>query len=370
MTNDQPPSALETDDQLDDQILAQHRSIPQAVREQALRRDDHRCRIDGRRSPVADGSARLVVQRLVDEPAAQTPNALTNVTTYCLPCARLIAQMPTRDDLPPVLQTRVDGADLDADRIGILKYLHRTGPVQTGELVDHVELAGTTSVRRALYDLMSRDVRDDAVDGRLVAKDRLAETYGLPWQIPDERDARGVIPLRPHTRRTRILDAVVARLLDALEGRVDEPREVAAAVVDRNPDQTYHMQRRAEAFGFPFEEWAGASRSRDGAAAAVEAVSILATATDTVSRKRLAEPLVDVLERNDGHELATVLRQALLEDDDRGFDSLADRSDQPDQPGPAAEPAAAPSLQVFGENADADADEPHPADEPRGGHDR
>lgn len=52
----------------------------------------------------------------------------------------------------------------------------------------------------------------------------------------------------------------------------------------------------------------------------------MAGATDNVSRRHVAGPLVDVLEQNDEHELATVLRQSLLEDPDKPFDALAGQS--------------------------------------------
>lgn len=328
MTETTPPPEPDdmdspTDDELDERILAEHQSIPLATRQEALARDAYRCRIDGCRSTEHNGSARLVVQRISEQPHNCSPDDVENVTTYCLRCARWVEQMPSRDDLPPVLQHRLDGADLKTTRVEILRYLHEHGPASTSEVTEHVGLANTVSVRRALYDLMSLDVRDDAIDGRLVVKDRLDETYGLPWQVPDERDARGVIPLQPNARRSRILDAIVDRLLDTLEGRVDNPREVVADIVDRDVSQTYHMQRRARAFQFPFEDWAATSRPRHDEAAAIEAVSIFAATTDNVSRRLAAEPLVEVLERNDERELATLLRQYLLsEETELPFDAL------------------------------------------------
>lgn len=343
------------DDEFDERILTEHRSIPPDVREKALVRDGHRCRIDGCRGTEQSDSTQLVVQRVTEHPRDCAPDDVENVTTYCLHCARWVAQMPSRDDLPPVLRDRLDGADLDTDHVEILQYLHENGPAQTSEVTEAVDRTNPTSVRRVIYDLMSRDVSDEDVSGRLVAKDRLAETYGLFWQIPEKREARGVIPLRPHTRRTRILDAVVSRLLEVLNGRVDDPREVAAAVVDRKSNQTYNMQKRAAAFQFPFENWAETKRSRHDDAAVIEAISILAGATDNVSRRRVAAPLVEVLNDNDEHELATVLQRSLLEDRDRPFDALASHSaENPSTNQPASETSSERTeLQVFG---DADAD--------------
>ncbi len=312
-------------DDINDTIRAEHQSIPQQLRDRVFSRDGY-CQVCGCGQPDMAETRGLLVQRIDDSPTHCDPDDPENLVTWCLDCACWIKQMPSRDDLPPVLQERVDGTDLDADHIEILRYLHETGPARTGEITDAVDRTNTTSVRRTLYDLMSLDARDDAVSGRLVVKDRLAGTYGLPWQIPDERDARGVVPLEPHVRRTRILDAVVDRLLKALDGRVSDPREVAATVVDREPNQTYNMEKRARALRFPFEQWAEIKRSRHDEAAAIEAVGILAGATDNISRRHVADPLVEILEQNEEHELATVLRQSLLEDADPPFAALAGQS--------------------------------------------
>lgn len=317
--------SVPADDEIEAAIREEHRSVPDSVRETVLDRDG-RCQVSGCRRPSPSDTPDLLVQRIDDEPAHCHPDDPENLVARCLDCACWIRKMPSRDDLPSVLQERLDGTDLDADHIEILQYLYESGPAQTGEVTNAVDRTNATSVRRVLYDLMSRDVRDDGVSGRLVAKDRLADTYGLPWQISDERDARGVVPLEPHVRRTRILDAIVTRLLDALEGDVTDPRDIAAQLVDRKPNQTYNMEKRARAFQFPFEEWAETKRSRNDEAAAIEAIGILAGATDNVSRRRVASPLVDVLEQNDEHELATVLRQSLLEDPDKPFDALAGQS--------------------------------------------
>lgn len=355
MTNDNTPSERTAvnstlNDEFDEHILTEHRSIPSDAREAALERDGYRCRIDGCRDTKRSDSTRLVVQRVSEHPRDGDPDDIENLTTYCLRCARWVAQMPSRDDLPPVLQDRLADTDLDTDHVEILQYLHESGPAQTSEVTAAVDRTNPTSVRRVLYDLMSRDVCDDNVDGRLVAKDRRAETYGLVWQIPEKRDARGVIPLRPHVRRSRILDAVADRVIEALDGRVGDPREVAAEVVDRDRNQTYNMQKRAKAFQFPFKLWAATKRPRHDNAAAVEAITVLASATDNLSRRNVAEPLVDALERNEEHELATILRQWLLEDADPTFDPPAGYSDEEPttETASTAERSEPTELQVFG----------------------
>jgi hypothetical protein len=356
-----PPDTVTPDDDIDDTIRAEHQSIPQQLRDRVLSRDGY-CQVCGCGQPDIAETWGLLVQRIAQDPTHCSPNDPENLVTRCLRCARWIEQMPRRDDLPPALQERLDGADLKTTRVQILQYLHRNGPTSTGELADNVDLANETSVRRALYDLMGWDVHTDDVD-RLLVKDRMNQTYGLPWQIPDDRRARGVIPLKPHRRRNRILDAVVHRSLTILEGHVEQPRVLVADIVDRDTNQTYHMERRAEAFQFPFEEWAETKRPRHDEAAAVEAIGILAGATDNVSRRRVAEPLVAVLERDDEHELAAVLRETLLGDDDPSFDALAGQStgassaDRTDD----GEAAAAAALQTFGDGDEDDA-EPHSVD--------
>jgi hypothetical protein len=226
-----------------------------------------------------------------------------------------------------VIQRRLAGVDINSNRIEILRYLYREGPASTSDITEHVNgLSTTVSVRRALYDLMSLDIKHDDVDERLVVKDSLENKYGMPWQVSQERDERGKVPLRPTTRRTRILDALTARLLEALEDRVDDHRELVADIVDRNVSQTYHMERRAEAFQFPFQQWAKPNRSRHGDVAVVEAIDVFAGATDNLSPRRVAGPLVELLDHNNESELATLLCQYF---DDAGRVPMADLPDPP-----------------------------------------
>jgi hypothetical protein len=300
--------AVPADDEIDEQIRAEHHSIPGEIREQVRERDIC-CQVDGCRAPETDDEPGLLVQRIADDPTRCHRDDPDNLVTRCLRCARWIAQMPIRDDLPSDIQNRLGDADIDSTRVEILEYLQRSGPARTGEITDHVSLSTGVSVRRALYELMSLDVRNSTVDGQLVAKDRVTGEYGLYWQVPDDRDARGVMPLQPESRRDRILDSIVERLFDELENRVEQPKEVISDVVDRDPSQTSHMRRRAQAFQFPFERWADTTRQRDSAAAAVEAVSVVAGATDSVSRRLVAQSLGEMLERNDERDLAAILEQ-------------------------------------------------------------
>jgi hypothetical protein len=215
--------------------------------------------------------------------------------------------MPSRDDLEPVLRDRLNGVEIEPTWAEILEYLADHGPATTGEITEGVSLSSTVGVRRALYALMGIDTREPDVTNRVVVKNRVTDEYGLPWQVPEDRRARGTLPHSPTKRRGRILDEIVRRLYEQLPDEVEHPRELIAAVVDRDPHQTYHMKQRAEAFRFPFEHWADTKRPRSDTVAVIEAVDVLAGATENVSPQLLSRTISEVFQRNDEPALAELL---------------------------------------------------------------
>jgi len=253
-------------------------------------------------------------------------------------CSRWIARMPAPDDLPKEVKDRLNGVEVKRTWAEILQYLYRHGPAKTGEITSNVSLSTTEGVRSALYSLMSLDAREPEIEEPIVVKDRLTDKYGLPWQIPDEHDARGVIPVDPHVRRTRILDEVTRRIYLKIEEHVDEPWEVVGEIVDRDPGSAYQMKRRAEAFCFPFGYWADTKREHDDLLGVVEAVDVLATQTDNVSRQLVSKAVAKVFENNDEQELAVSLRESILEGQPRvahtqqPLDAIAAGSDEGSQP--------------------------------------
>lgn len=307
LTGDEDGTESRTDDDLDETIYAEHHSIPDDTRETVLEGDGYRCQIKGCRGMAVNGSARLLVQRLVDNPTHCGRDDPENLETRCLRCCRWVERMPGRDDLQPILQDRLNGVDIETTWAEILQYLADNGPAPTGEITEAVSLSSTVGVRRALYALMGLDERED-VDGRLVVKDRVNQTYGLPWQVPDDQQARGVIPLQPATRQSRILDEFVRRLYEELPNDISDTSQLVAEIVNRDPDQAYQMRRRADAFQFPFDVWADTKRPRQGATAVIEAVDVLAGATDNVSRQLVSRVLADLFENNDEPDLASLLR--------------------------------------------------------------
>jgi cell division septation protein DedD len=371
-SDNQPvPERVPANDDLTAAIRAEHESISRDIRQRVLERD-RRCQVSGCHSPNTPDSPGLLVQRIADDPTYCDRDDPANLVARCPRCARWIAQMPSRDDLPAVLRGRLNGVDLKSSRVEILNYLYREGPASTGEITDHVSgLSSTVSVRRALYDLMCLDVRSPEVEDRLVAKDIVAKQYGMPWAVDDDREARGSLPVRPATRRIRILDALVARLLDELTGQVDNPRQLVATIVDRDVSQTHRMERRAQAFQFPIEQWIEPNRSLPDELAAVEAVDVLAQVTENVSRRRVAAPLADLLERDDEDALATLLRQQFLADErtslaehrpETSSESIPGSDTQQPQETATGQPTDDPSepeLHVFD---DAEAGEPRPHD--------
>lgn len=338
------------DSEGDTAVYAEHRSIPEEVRKQILA-EAHCCQVNGCPEPEGPDTPGLLVQRISPDPSHCSRDDPQNLTVRCPHCAYWIEKKPSRDDLPPALQTRLNQVDISSNRVEILRYLYHEGPASTSEITEYVNgLSSTVSVRRALYDLMSLDVRHDKVSERLVVKNSLENEYGLPWQISEECEERGAIPLCPVKRQTRILDALVARLLNALEDRVENPRELTADIVGRNVSQTHHMRRRAEAFQFPFQRWAKPNRSRYNGMAIIKAVNVFAAATDNVSPRHVANPLVELLDRNSEQELATLLYQYF--DNDSTQLSVAD-PEQPASDDHSAKQSTTHSIKSSGEPAGA-----------------
>lgn len=213
-----------------------------------------------------------------------------------------------QEELPPSIRSSLNDVDIKASRIEIVDFLAVNGPATTGEITEHVSLSSKVGVRRALYGLMSVDSRVDELEQPLVVKDRISGTYGLPLQIPDERSARGTVPVRPAERRTRLLDELIRRMYDVLGDEIETPREQIAEVVDRAPHQTRLMQRRGQAFEFPFEDWDDGDWDGYRDAAVIESIQTIAGATTNVSCQLVTQALVELLANNSEEELATALQ--------------------------------------------------------------
>jgi DNA-binding transcriptional ArsR family regulator len=311
-SKEEPDSRSEQSDQktaeLEEQIYAEHQAIPEHLRQEVLERDGHRCQIKGCRGRAHNGSAQLLVQRIDQERTSGADTELTELETRCLRCSVWVAQMPTTDDLRPRIRQRLNGVTLEPNRAEILQYLAEKGPATTGEILENVNLGSKPGVRQALYALMGLDVRETDVNQRIVVKNRDDQTYGLPWQVPDEHDARGYIPVRPTELRNRILDELVCRLYRHLEGKIENPQEVIAAIVERKPRQIQHMRRRGEAFQFPFGQWVDQEQSREDPSAIIAAVDALADESNNLSRQLLSRNIASVYESNDEQLLADMLR--------------------------------------------------------------
>ena len=293
---------------LEDEIYSEHHSIPDSLRQDILSRDDHRCQINGCCGRARNGSAQLLVQQIDKDQFNDSDHNPADLETRCLRCSVWIAQMPTTDDLRPRVKQRLSGVTLEPTRAEILQYLAEKGPATTGEILENVNLSSKPGVRQALYSLMGLDVREPEIDQRIVVKNRDDQTYGLPWQVPDEYVARGYIPVRPAELRNRILDELVCRLYRHLDGDIENTQDVIAEIVERNPQQIQHMRRRGEAFQFPFGRWADREESREDPSAIIASVDALASETNNLSRQLLSRNIANVYESNDEQLLADMLR--------------------------------------------------------------
>jgi hypothetical protein len=69
------------------------------------------------------------------------------------------------------------------------------------------------------------------------------------------------------------------------------------------------MQKRAQAFQFPFDEWAKKGKPHNGAGTVIEAIDALAMTTENLSRQLLSEELVAICATHDEQEIAMAIRE-------------------------------------------------------------
>jgi len=319
--------------EIDEQLTEEHESIPSEVRDQVLEADNYRCQMRGCVGTQRGGTARLLVQLLDKSTVDEESIELEDCTTRCRRCSRWIAKMPTSEDLRPALKDRLNGVDIEPKWAEVLNYVDRNGPATPTEILEHVSFGSKPGVRFALNALLSIDVRETSIDDRILVKDRVNRTYGLPRQVPDDHYARGDTPVQPSERRNRILDELALRIDNEISDEVEDSSATIARIVDRQPDQISRLVRRAEAFDFPFEDWAGDGSPDRGPATLIDAVSALANCSDNVSRQLLSSAIIDVFEANDEPELASFLNDwAQSNNEYRKQSSLPNQSADEKQP--------------------------------------
>lgn len=340
MTSDDGPhpdtslDAISPEDKIDEELFAEHHSIDADARARLFERDAYRCQANGCLGLQRGGSARLLAQRIQVPQSETITDDLEGLVTHCYHCARWLSQLPGRDTLRPALRDRLNGVEIQTTWAEILQSLDQEGPGSPAEIRGHVSLGSKGGVRKAIYRLMQLDIEHDDIESQLVVKDRQADVYGLPRHIPPETRARGTIPLDPDRRQTRLLDEVV-RLLDAalaevsnrvldelvadagiddnavapaVDQAIDEAADdIIASCVGRDPQQLRIMRVRADAFQFPFAEWADSTRPRADERAAIDAVDALAGATDNISRPLLSDVLAEAFESHEEPQIAELL---------------------------------------------------------------
>lgn len=350
--SDRTPSDRTPVDQSEatDEIEQEQTHLPPGQRDNALARDNYRCRACNRQDEQRGGTVTLEVHHREDDPAHCEYHDLQNLTVLCPSCHRWLHRQPDSGDLPEAIQDRLNGADLEPTWVGILQYLARAGPATTSTITEHVDLQTVNGVRNALYGLMAADQEQSGVTGRLVAKDRFTDEYGLPWQIPDAHDARGVIPVSAKERRGRILDELVRRMDAHLPEDLSEREEILSRIVERDAQHVDVLRRRGEAFQFPFAEWAGpgersASTRRQSV---IEAVATVARVADDVPAELLVGVVTEPLEAAGEEELASALREWIETDNSRQMELDGETVAEPT---PSEEEVSEPREPLEGEEA-------------------
>ncbi len=315
-------------DELVAERLAAHESIAASRRTRKLRQTGHRCSICGSVDLDRGGQARVLVQRIESDPDQCEPDDIQNLTTACVRCLHWIGQMPTRDDLPTTIETRLNGIEPDSDQVAILNYVYRNGPAAPHELLELIE-GDHRKLHSKLDELRSLDATNPDISEPVLVKNRVEREYGLPEQIPAGQRARGHIPLDPDERRSRILDAFALRLDEVLPDN-EMKRERIARAVDRSGQNVHLMIQRAHADQFPFADWADSHASRRTDLSVTEAIDLTAKSTTNVSRRLVGDTVADLLERNGEEALATDIRDWIH--GDKTTASASDES-EPDSAG-------------------------------------
>lgn len=228
---------------------------PEAHRRRAIRRCGGTCCGCGALHHSIDGGDAIMhIHHRNQDPDRVPYHHHSNLTWYCSRCHRWQHQAPDPAYLSVELRQIIADVNLEHTWIQVLKTLSKGGPYRVSDIEPQVDLGSGEGVRFALYSLMSLDQRHEAVEEQIVAKDRNSGLFGLSWQLPESRHSRGTVPESREDRRIRVRDEVALRLnrqLSACRSR----RKAITKAVNRSKSQTTVMERRAQAFQFPFDQW-------------------------------------------------------------------------------------------------------------------
>ncbi|WP_248516317.1 HNH endonuclease [Salinarchaeum laminariae] len=218
--------------------------IPAAQRRARLRKDGYSCAVCPADAPKAGGVANLEVHHKNPDLEGELLHHVDNLITLCEGCHSWIHKRPTSDEVPVEI-TDADREALLPHDYRILKILHESGPLSTGEVQDRLSFdLSTTAVRERLWLLMGLDQEVESREEPLVDQDAATGAWGLPGQIGTSE--RGRIPSDLQSLIRRVQDE---RVREALARGVD--RSTVIDVMGIAERTSWYKQRRAQAYAFP-----------------------------------------------------------------------------------------------------------------------
>lgn len=219
-------------------------TVPAAVREEVLARDDHRCQTCGQHGPANGGLVPLEVHHIDRDADGMDQHDVANLTTLCRACHSWMHQQTARDDAPVQL-TEADEQVLLAHDREILAVLDEIGPAMASDVADALTAdLSVLAVRERLWTLMGLDNAVASRDRQIVGQDASSGEWGLTDQVPTP--SRGRIPDETQSLLKRASDE---RVRQALDRGVD--RETIADVFGIHSRTTWIKEKRGRAYEFP-----------------------------------------------------------------------------------------------------------------------
>ena len=254
-TNASTPSKQDGTDRPENAERTDHEdwqeTVPPAVREAVLDRDDHRCQICGRNGPTNGGLVDLEVHHIERGPDGMEQHDTANLTTLCRSCHSWIHQQTTRQEVPVQL-TDADAQVLLSHDREILAVLDEIGPAMASDVADALTAdLSVLAVRERLWTLMGLDNAVESRDRQIVDQDSSSGEWGLTGQIANSSRKR--IPDETQMLLRRAADE---RVRQALDRGLD--RQTIADVFGIHSRTTWIKEKRGRAYDFPLDAVADA----------------------------------------------------------------------------------------------------------------
>lgn len=227
--------------------------IPPHKREQALKRDNYTCQLDGTKGIPVGGDMPIQVHHKQDDPEDCGQHDLPNLITLCIHCHYWHHSRPTAD-LPSVEITQQAAVKLKPVDFQLIYLFEQEGPLKTGEIENRIR---TNKCRNAIEECLWRVMGvDNLVEEQQQILDRNPDTdeWGFPQQIT-KSERRLPSSVDESVRRT--IDKLIVQARD--RGCDNKTISEVLGVSDRTINRSDH---RGRAYDFSLDDYMGRGRPR------------------------------------------------------------------------------------------------------------